>query len=587
MSLLYFAKVRKSVKKLNLEDLIRNLKNALSKAHKTADRDFLLKHLTYLQEKGLDNPATKKDLDFILKDIEKTLGQKLESLAEAPFLQASMEAYTEGKRKVCKPFKIDYSLDDADLGALNTLDEFNGWYIRDKFSKDTSDIINRELSDLLERGGTKREFAQTLETALEDHVTESKQYWELLADHTLTKIQNMGHVSGYETAGVQYVKIVAVIDNKTTPICRQMNGKIFKVADFRKQYDKIIHAAEKHDLKAYKAAQPMVSGKAMKGEITDKEIEKLGIKLPPYHFRCRTTHVAYFEGERELKQPERGKTNNKARTDGKNPGVPISTKEEEEKEQLENISKNLKVLSQKLPEEFRQGFKKMEIIPHIPKYDDAFMYTYCDGRFGVSNLSHSIWDEKGRAVIEYIPVKNLSDALHKISNNKQKELKYIEYVALKDLWHELWHNKQVKSPVSDIQLLAVENLNEYCTRLSFSAFLKKLKVPVKYEKELISYSTTYLDLFNNFNDVLTEYKVPKRNRFAELQKINTTSKWNKILFDVSKYIAENSGLRTKEWNSLADLGKIEKVKKNFEETYSKIVEARKKMTEESTKHQKE
>lgn len=297
MSLAYFSKIRKSVKKLNLEDLIRNLKNALSKAHKTADRDFLLKHLSFLQEKGLDNPATKKDLDFILKDIEKTLGQKLESLAEAPFLQASMEAYTEGKRKVCKPFKIDYSLDDADLGALNTLDEFNGWYIRDKFSKDTSDIINRELGDLLERGGTKREFAQTLETALEDHVTDSKTYWELLADHTLTKIQNMGHVSGYETAGVQYVKIVAVIDNKTTPICRAMNGKVFKVADFRKQYDKIIRAAEKHDLKAYKAAQPMVNGKAMKGEISEEDIKKLGIKLPPYHFRCRTTHVAYFENE--------------------------------------------------------------------------------------------------------------------------------------------------------------------------------------------------------------------------------------------------------------------------------------------------
>ena len=310
MSLLYFAKVRKSVKKLNLEDLIRNLKNALSKAHKAADRDFLLKHLTYLQEKGLDNPATQKDLDFVIKDIEKTLGQKLESLAEAPFLQASMEAYTDGKRKVCKPFKIDYSLDDADLGALNTLDEFNGWYIRDKFSKDTSDIINRELGDLLERGGTKREFAQTLETALEDHVTDSKTYWELLADHTLTKIQNMGHVSGYETAGVQYVKIVAVIDSKTTPVCRAMNNKVFKVADFRKQYDKIIRAAEKHDLKAYKAAQPMVNGKAMKGEISDEDIKKLGIKLPPYHFRCRTTHVAYFEGERELRRPEKDSENN-------------------------------------------------------------------------------------------------------------------------------------------------------------------------------------------------------------------------------------------------------------------------------------
>ncbi len=586
MSLAYFAKIRKSVKKLNLEDLIRNLKNALSKAHKTADRDFLLKHLTYLQEKGLDNPATKKDLDFILKDIEKTLGQKLESLAEAPFLQASMEAYTEGKRKVCKPFKIDYSLDDADLGALNTLDEFNGWYIRDKFSKDTSDIINRELSDLLERGGTKREFAKTLEIALEGHVEESKTYWELLADHTLTKIQNMGHVSGYETAGVQCVKIVAVIDNKTTPICRAMNNKVFKVADFRKQYDKIIRAAEKHDLKAYKAAQPMVSGKAMKGEITDKEIEKLGIKLPPYHFRCRTTHVAYFEGERELRRPEKDDAKSRARNEGKNPGNLMPTKEEE-KSQLENISKTLQTLSQKFPSEFKHGFKEIKIIPHIPEYENAYMYTSCDGRFAVSNLSHLVWGEKGKSLIQYIPIKHLSDTLYKISNNQSKELQYIEYVALKDLYHELWHNKQIPSHVSDIQRLAMENLNEYCTRFSFPSFLRKLNIPVKYEKELIYHSTTYSDLFNNFKDVLNEYKISKRNCFAELQKINTTSKWNKILFDVSKYIAENSGLRTKEWNSLTDFERIEKVKKNFEETYSKIAEARKKMIEESTKHQKE
>ena len=569
MSLAYFSKVRKSVKKLKLEDLIRNLKNALSKAHKSADRDFLLKHLTFLQEKGLDNPATKKDLDFILKDIEKTLGQKLESLAEAPILQASMEAYTEGKKKVCKPFKIDYSLDDADLGALDTLSNFNGWYIRDKFSKDTSDIINRELGDLLERGGTKREFAQTLETALEDHVTDSKQYWELLADHTLTKIQNMGHVSGYETAGVQYVKIVAVIDNKTTPICRTMNGKIFKVADFRKQYDKIIRAAEKHDLKAYKAAQPMISGKAMKGEISDEDIKRLGIKLPPYHFRCRTTHVAYFEGERELKQPERGKTDNKARSDGIAIAKPSAMTEDDKKNSVAFLSNKFKELSSDR-EIFNRGFRKLSIISENEKeFQNAYMYTYGDGRFAVSDKNHLVISKDRKRMILYNPLLHLTNAFSKIDN--KGSLEYVEYIALKDFWHELWHNKQhplVK--LSKARLYAMETLNEYCARITFPDFLNKLKVKIKYQKELVHNAPAYIYLVDNLENMFNKYKVPKRGRFEALKNINLKSHQMDILQNMSKYIAENSGLGTSDWKDLSRSEKINKIQQEFSTFYESV-----------------
>lgn len=544
MSLAYFAKVRKSVKKLNLEDLVRNLKNALSKAHKAADRDFLLKHLTYLQEKGLDNPATKKDLDFILKDIEKTLGQKLESLAEAPFLQASMEAYTEGKRKVCKPFKIDYSLDDADLGALNTLDEFNGWYIRDKFSKDTSDIINRELSDLLERGGTKREFAQTLETALEDHVTDSKTYWELLADHTLTKIQNMGHVSGYETAGVQYVKIVAVLDSKTTPVCRAMNNKVFKVADFRKQYDKIIHAAEKHDLKAYKAAQPMVNGKAMKGEISDEDIKRLGIKLPPYHFRCRTTHVAYFEGERELKQPGKDDTKSRARNENTGTGTPSNMTNPEKAEYLNYLSDKFTTLG-KNKAIFNRGFDSLELFkPEFENYERAFMGTNNSGQFYVSALNFKTKDPNG-IVVTWNPLRDLTNAFKNIS--EKKSLKFTEYVALNSLHHELEHNRQkIYSGKNPVIKGIRETLNEYVSRRTFSDFLINIGLENdaarKYEDYFIKNAPGYKDAIAFFEETLNSYGIKQKSSLESLQKISSETAPDEMLEAVIDYIVKMSPL---------------------------------------------
>lgn len=509
MSLAYFAKVRKSVKKLNLEDLIRNLKNALSKAHKAADRDFLLKHLTFLQEKGLDNPATKKDLDFILKDIEKTLGQKLESLAEAPILQASMEAYTEGKKKVCKPFKIDYSLDDADLGALDTLSNFNGWYIRDKFSKDTSDIINRELGDLLERGGTKREFAQTLETALEDHVTESKQYWELLADHTLTKIQNMGHVSGYETAGVQYVKIVAVLDSKTTPICRAMNGKVFKVADFRKQYDKIIRAAEKHDLKAYKAAQPMISGKAMKGEISDEDIKRLGIKLPPYHFRCRTTHVAYFEGERELKQPERTS--------------PKPSKTSREPEFMRNVNLNSSSARIKIDNVVNKFFAEHPEATgfKLKRYKGVSTVKSSEYTMATGDNVFLLNENSYKELRNYSPAKDLAHAFYCIKHNKALTVNGEN--AIQNFWHEVCHSKSISMPdykIGEAKSEIYESFIEFYSRQTYAkSFLKEIGGETVYSKLIkeAGYSREVYAL--RFNKLLEKYDISQRSAMNGMEKL--------------------------------------------------------------------
>ena len=411
-----------------------------------------------------------------------------------------MEAYTEGKKKVCKPFKIDYSLDDADLGALNTLDEFNGWYIRDKFSKDTSDIINRELSDLLERGGTKREFAQTLETALEDHVTDSKTYWELLADHTLTKIQNMGHVSGYETAGVQYVKIVAVIDNKTTPICRAMNGKVFKVADFRKQYDKIIHAAEKHDLKAYKAAQPMVNGKAMKGEISEEDIKKLGIKLPPYHFRCRTTHVAYFS------DPNGIVPKLEIEDQGGRSSHPENFVSEGNEVEI-NIQNTMKRYMDKYGDETQFGYKAFHVGGLTSS--TALAETDSRGTYRMAEESASIFN---RAIL-------------KIQNGRM--LTFEEEYAGQNLDHEIWHNKAPsKMPwdlFSDAQKNGHETLTEFISRRTCNIFWDRLGyTKMQHQQEIIDNPKGgYSRFVIPFTEMMREYNLDTPESLKELIKIHT------------------------------------------------------------------
>lgn len=293
-----FYKIIKSVKKLSFDDLVYNLKEALSKAHKQADKDYLIWCLTCLNEKKMNGEVTKEDVDFIESQVEQTLGASVETLAKKPFMSAIVDAYGRGKKKTLNKFNMDYSLGDKDLGALQALQDFNCWWVRGKIVEQTNDIIQNLAKETLESGATRLQFADKLEKALLNDVKETKQYFDLLADHVLTKTQNMGHVAGYEEAGVEYVRIVAVIDQKTSQICRTMNGRIFEVKGFRKQYDKIVSSAKKHDIEGVKAAQPMLNyetSKKISNMTSTKEFKALGFQMPPYHFHCRTTHVAYFE----------------------------------------------------------------------------------------------------------------------------------------------------------------------------------------------------------------------------------------------------------------------------------------------------
>ena len=64
-----FYKIIKSVKKLSFDDLVYNLKEALSKAHKQADKDYLIWCLTCLNEKKMSGEVTKEDVDFIERSL--------------------------------------------------------------------------------------------------------------------------------------------------------------------------------------------------------------------------------------------------------------------------------------------------------------------------------------------------------------------------------------------------------------------------------------------------------------------------------------------------------------------------------------
>jgi SPP1 gp7 family putative phage head morphogenesis protein len=192
----------------------------------------------------------------------------------------------------------DFSFKLPDLEALDVLRGQSLFWVQNAFNRQLQDEMAAALDEYFSHGKTRIELAKRLEEFLTKKEPKMQGYFDLLADHNATRIAEIGHVTGYERAGIEYAEIVAVLDDRTSPVCRHLHGRLIPMDALSAQKNKMLTAAKSLDTNAYKKAQPMLSGASEAMVVLEPKTSKIvaqGIGMPPYHFRCRTTTVAYFE----------------------------------------------------------------------------------------------------------------------------------------------------------------------------------------------------------------------------------------------------------------------------------------------------
>lgn len=275
-----------------IDKLSEELKTALSKCWNKQTRDFLT---CLLDASVADDNLTEEAAANIEALASDFLGEGLESAARRPVIRMSSEAWLNGKQTI----SADFSLKVPDLKAISAMQKYSFYWVGQTYDRFVSDEINNAIGEYFRRGLTRAQLAEGLGIIFKDKETPKVEgYFSLLADHLTMKLSEMGHVSGYEEAGIEYVEIVARLDNRTTEICRSLHGRVIPLSVMTDQRDAMVEAAQSGNMDAIKRAQPMIGGKLEKrlasiGKTSDLIDE--GIGMPPYHFRCRTTTVAHFE----------------------------------------------------------------------------------------------------------------------------------------------------------------------------------------------------------------------------------------------------------------------------------------------------
>lgn len=194
-----------------------------------------------------------------------------------------------------------------DRRAMTWLHEHEMYWTRTHFTREWTERI-ANLSEVAIKNGLSRHdaglfFQNTLGEAFKG---ESQQYWELVADAITTRSRSFGSIEAFQKAGIAQYRIDAVIDHRTSEICRYLDGEeietllpdgtvktyklddvTFNTADAVAVRDAMI-AAPNPD--AAKEVMPWKSPAFVLGKDT-AQLASSGIMMPPFHGRCRSRLV--------------------------------------------------------------------------------------------------------------------------------------------------------------------------------------------------------------------------------------------------------------------------------------------------------
>jgi len=264
-----------------IEVLIEKYLRDVTKTNKQQSAAFVSELLVYIMQ-NVEN----LNKEVLLSVVE----SKLSHLSYSVETAALEEIHTKAAAAVASSVGATFSFDKTDAEVLDSMYRALTW-MKDDAAANSSGKLKSIIADAMKGEVTMAKLGETLRQGFEGVVDESARYFEGVSDHIIRQSQSVTRAYQFEKAGVKEVKVVAVMDGKTSQICKSMDGRIIPIRTVVKQADGILKAqsiAEKKNVSEWQS-QPIFSR-----VLPDK------VALPPYHFRCRTIVVAFFRQETDI-----------------------------------------------------------------------------------------------------------------------------------------------------------------------------------------------------------------------------------------------------------------------------------------------
>lgn len=262
-----------------------------------------------------------------------------------------------------------------------------------KMFESQRDLFEEHIREALS-GGTRREQLQKLKAKLQ-YDLEDPRISDRIDDVFRNKIytaQNFSRVEAiYQEDATTEVEIVAVMDVRTSVICRELNGRIMSVKtlyDFQQEFmadepdglfwNRWPKPSDRHVLENW-------VGASTESILADPACR---IKSPPYHFRCRTTVVVRTKPT--MRRRTKGGTT-PVKGEITDPAQPLPR-------QADLLEKRRSQLVGLRPDEL---VNKMESLRHMARWRDENLEDHWDEHSGDGiAASKAAYAEKAKGVLK-------------------------------------------------------------------------------------------------------------------------------------------------------------------------------------------
>lgn len=274
-----------------MRQLYSGLVNAWQRSAKDAYRDAV----QLLSNMDKSSRSDSEKVNALLEVIADRLGDDFAADANK-FVKAGTEkAMQIGLVDVKREVGVSISWDFENARVSKVLGKQNHFWLRDHFNSSVSNQFKTSLEKGFSQGASSSELADILHDQFK-HISKSGMpYFQGLAEHTSLRMRQFGRMDGYVKAGIKYYEIRAILDDRTSDICRAMHGKRFPVSqgvNLMEQMQSIdIERLTPEEAKArLKSLAPWARESDVIYDTAGRAVDIAGnfVPFPPFHWRCRT-----------------------------------------------------------------------------------------------------------------------------------------------------------------------------------------------------------------------------------------------------------------------------------------------------------
>jgi len=273
----------------------------LNNTWKTEVRDAARLAIQMLSDMPRTEKLSKTQIDKMMDIINTQLGDDFAAQVNEPTKAYIDRCVRLGLRdtQVQAPTRISiglWGIEDQHLSS--TIQKQQIFWLGNHFEADIRQNFTDVLSQAIEQGYTKEMLTETLKQQFSDIADKSQAYWQGLAEHTALRIREFGRLQGYKKAQAKYYKLVVILDDRTSDICRALaaQDKVYPLNDAIEVMDNLMELETKSnsldDAREYiKAFAPWVKNDQI---VYNNQDEPIGVSgahtpFPPFHWKCRTT----------------------------------------------------------------------------------------------------------------------------------------------------------------------------------------------------------------------------------------------------------------------------------------------------------